>query len=332
VRSIVTFFAVAVAVLVLNGPAQCRAAGEYPHKAVRLVVPYPAGGPLDVTARVLAQAVRDRLGTVLVENRPGAGGNIGAEAVARAAPDGYTLLLGAVATHAINQWIYPKLPYDPVGDFAPITLIASVPNVLVMNETAARGEGVRSVADFIAYLQRRPQPARFASGGSGSAGHLAGELFKAATHTDAIHVPYRGAAPAQLALLSGDVEFMFDNLASAAPAIRDGRLRALAVTTRDPAASFPELPTLAASGQPGLKDFDVGTWFGLFAPARTPQAILTRLVADFTAALGSPAMREQLGLLGTRPAPLAAEQFAAFIAREAKKYEKVARQSGATVD
>lgn len=303
----------------------------YPTKPIRLVVPYPPGGPLDTAARALAERLKDSLGTVIVENRPGAGGNLGVDYVAKQPADGYTLAIGAVATHAINPWLFSKLPYDPIKDFAPITLIAHVPNVLVMPpETAARYK-IESVADLIAYARKHPGRLNYASGGNGSAGHMAGELLKSIARVSIVHIPYAGAAPAQLGLLAGQTDLMFDNLASAAPQIRAGKLRAFAVTTSRRAAAFPELPTMAEAA-PELAGFDVSTWFGVFAPAGTPPAIVERLNETMRAALGSAEMRALLDRLGAEPAPTTPAQFAALIRAELAKYEKVVKFSGARVD
>lgn len=304
----------------------------YPSKPIRLIVPYPAGGPLDTVARALAERVKESLGTVVVENRAGAGGNIGVDQLAKAAPDGYTIGIGAVATHAINPWLFSKLPYDPLKDFAPITLIAHVPNVLVMPpETAAR-YGIHSVADLIEYARRNPAKLNYASGGNGSGGHMAGELLKSMARISIVHIPYAGAAPAQLGLLAGQTDLMFDNLASAAPQIRAGKLRAFAVTTATRSSSFPDLPTLAEAGGKSLAGFDVSTWFGLFAPAATPPAIIERLNDEFRRALASSEMRERLARMGAEPAPTTPAEFAAFVRKELAKYEKVVKFSGAKVD
>lgn len=312
-------------------PAAAQQAA-YPSRPIRLIVPYPPGGPLDTVARALAERVKDSLGTVVVENRAGAGGNIGVEQLARSAPDGYTIGIGAVATHAINPWLYARLPFDPIKDFAPITLIAHVPNVLVMTpETAAR-YGIGSVADLIEYARRNPGRLNYASGGNGSGGHMAGELLKSMARVSIVHIPYAGAAPAQLGLLAGQTDLMFDNLASAAPQIRAGKLRAFAVTTAARAASFPELPTMAEAGGKALAGFDVSTWFGLFAPAATPPAIVATLNEEFRRALGTPEIRERLARMGAEPAPTTPAEFAAFIRQELAKYEKVVKFSGARVD
>jgi tripartite-type tricarboxylate transporter receptor subunit TctC len=245
---------IAAAAATLAAPSSAQ---TFPSRPVRLVVPYPPGGPLDLAARALAEAMRDSLGTVIVENRSGAGGNVGADHVAKSPADGYSLLIGAVATHAINPSLYPRMPYDAERDFAPISLIAVVPNVLVLNEAFAQRESIRTVDDFVAVLRRRPGAFQFASGGNGSAGHLAGELFKQQTQTFAVHIPYRGAGPAQLALMSGEVQFMFDNLASAAPRIREGRILPLGLTTVSRTPAMPELAPLSELSPRELKGFDL---------------------------------------------------------------------------
>ncbi len=322
---------VTVSLALALAPSWCWAQA-FPNKPIRLVVPYPAGGPLDIAARALAEAARPTLGTIVVENRVGAGGNVGADSVAKAAPDGYTLLVGAVATHAINPWLYAKMPYDAQRDFAPITLMANVPNVLVVNKAFATKHNIRTVADFVSVLKRSPGQTQFASGGNGSAGHLAGESFKMRTQTFSLHIPYRGAGPAQLALLSGEVDFMFDNLASAAPRVREGKVMALGVTTPRPAALMADLAPLATSKVAGLEGFDISTWFGLFAPVGTPQGVLDKLHADLTAALKSPTVVETLGKMAAEPSPTSAKDFAALIARDAGKYREIVKFSGATVD
>jgi tripartite-type tricarboxylate transporter receptor subunit TctC len=304
----------------------------FPSKPIRLIVPYPAGGPLDTAARALAERVRDSLAVVVVENRPGAGGNVGVEFVARQPGDGYTLVIGAVATHAINPWLFSKLPYDPIKDFAPITLIAQVPNVLVMTPETAAKYRINSFADLVAYARANPGRLNYASGGNGSGGHMAGELLKSMGGLFIVHIPYAGAAPAQLGLLAGQTDLMFDNLASAAPQIRAGRLKAFAVTTGTRAASFAEVPTVAEAGGKAFANFDVSTWFGVLAPAGTPAAIVARLNDEFRRALASGEMRERLARMGAEPAPMTSAEFAAFIRAELAKYEKVVKFSGAKVD
>jgi len=315
----------ALAVLPVRLPAMAQA------RLIRLVVPYPPGGPLDIVARALAERVKDTLGVVVVENRPGAGGNLGADIVAKSAPDGHTLLMGAVATHAINPWLYAKLPYDPIRDFTPITLVARVPNVLVMNaETAAR-LGIASAADLVAYAKKHPGQLNYGSGGNGSAGHLAGEMFKAQAGVFMVHIPYAGGNPAQLALISGQVDLSFDNLAAASANIKSGKLKALAVTTAKRSTAVPEVPTIAEAGA-SLERFDVDTWFGLFGPAGLTSDLTQRLNRAFVAALATPELKARLATLLAEPSPMSPEQFAAFVKAEWQKYERVVKASGARLD
>ena len=300
---------------------------------MRLVVPYPPGGPLDIVARALAAAVKDSLGTVIVENRPGAGGNLGADQVAKAAPDGNTLVMGAVATHAINPWLFSKMPYDPIRDFTPVTLVAQVPNVLVMNAETAQRLGISTVADLVAYAKRNPGKLNYGSGGNGSAGHLAGEMFKAQAGVFMVHIPYAGGNPAQLALLSGQVDLNFDNLAAASANIKSGKLRAIAVTTKARSSAMPDVPTIAAGGAAlGLARFDVSTWFGLFGPAKLPADVLAKLNKAYTDALASPELKARMATLMAEPAPMTPGQFAAFVKTELARYEPVVKASGAKVD
>jgi tripartite-type tricarboxylate transporter receptor subunit TctC len=302
-------------------------------KTLRLIVPYPPGGPLDIVARALAEKVQPTLGTVIVENRPGAGGNVGADLVAKAAPDGNTVLMGAVATHAISPWLYAKMPYDSARDFTPITGVAQVPNVLVMNAQTAAKLGINSVADLVAYAKRNPGKLNYGSGGNGSAGHLAGEMFKAQAGVFMVHIPYAGGNPAQLALLSGEVDLNFDNLAAASANIRSGKLRALAVTTRARSAAMPEVPTIAEAGKTlGLAQFDINTWFGLFGPAKLPADVTLRLNKAFVEALNSPELKARLSGLMAESIASTPEQFAAFVKSELAKYERVVKSSGATVE
>lgn len=319
-----------VAMLVFGSTTGVLAqAPAYPTKPIRLIVPYPAGGPLDTAARALAEQVRTTLGVIVVENRPGAGGNLGVDQVAKSPADGYTLVIGAVATHAVNPWLFRKLPYDPVKDFVPITLIAHVPNVLVITPERAAQLNIASARDFVEYLRKHPGQLNYASGGNGSAGHMAGELLKSQAAVSAVHIPYAGAGPAQLGLLAGQTDFMFDNLASALAQIRAGKLKALAVTTSQRAAGLPEVPTMAESG---LQGFDVSTWFGVFAPAGTPAPVVARLNETLTVALRTPEMRERLAKMGADAAPLSSAQFAELVRAELSKYEKVVKFSGARVD
>jgi tripartite-type tricarboxylate transporter receptor subunit TctC len=300
---------------------------------IRLIVPYPPGGPLDIAARALADKVKDSLGTVVVDNRAGAGGNIGADAAAKAAPDGNTLVMGAVATHAINPWLYGKMPYNALADFTPITLVAQVPNVLVMNADAAQRLNIASVRELVAYLKRNPAKINYGSGGNGSAGHLAGELFKSQAGVFMVHIPYGGGPGAQMGLLSGQVDLNFDNLAAASANIRSGKLRALAVTTAKRSSAMPDVPTIAESGADlGLASFDIHTWFGLFGPARLPPSTTARLNKAFVDALASPELKSRLAALMAEPAPSTPEAFAQFVRAELAKYERIVKASGARAD
>ena len=302
-------------------------------RTLRLVVPYPPGGPLDIAARVLANAVKETLGTVVVENRPGAGGNLGADIVAKAAPDGNTLVMGAVATHAINPWLYSKIPYDALRDFTPLTLVAQVPNVLVMNAEAALKLKINTLADLVAYARKNPGRLNYGSGGNGSAGHLAGEMFKAQAGLFVVHIPYAGGPPAQLALVAGQVDFNFDNLAAASANIKSGKLKALAVTTAHRSGALPDVPTVAEAGVTlGLKLFDISTWFGLFGPAGLSAETTTRLNKAFVDALGTAEVKARLATLLAEPAPTTPAQFAAFVKAELAKYEAVVKASGAKAD
>lgn len=307
-----------------------QAQAQWPSKPIRFVVPYPPGGPLDTIARVLAEQVKVSLGQpVVVENKPGAGGNIGVDLIAKAQPDGYTLVMGAVATHAINPWLFSKIPYDAVKDFAPVALVASVPNVLVVNKEFADKNNIRTMADLVAYAKANPGKLNYGSGGSGSAGHLAGELLGARAQVKIVHIPYQGAAPAKLALLSGQSDFMFDNLASAAPLIKEGKVVALAVTTTARSAMLPDVPTVE---QAGIKPFDIGTWFGVFATAGTPAPVLTKLHTAYAQALADPEIAKRLAEMGSNAKPLSSAQFAEMVKQELEKYKDLVKLSGAQVN
>jgi tripartite-type tricarboxylate transporter receptor subunit TctC len=316
----------AATALLALAPQAGFGAEPFPGKQVRFVVPYPPGGPLDTVARLLGQKVSASIGhPVLIENVPGAGGNIGAGVVARAAPDGYTILMGAVATHAINPTLYSTIPYNAQKDFIAVTQLATTPNVLVVNNAVE----ANSVAEFIKLAKSKPGKLNFGSGSTGSAGHLAGELFKTMAGVDMAHIPYKGAAAAMQDLVAGRVDLMFDNLASSLSQVKGGRVRALAVTTAKRTKLAPELPTIAESG---LAGFDISTWFGIFVPAGTPRPVVDRLHAEFTRALAAPDVREKILALGAEPVGSTPEQFAAYVKAEAAKYAKLVRTSGAKVD
>jgi len=297
-------------------------------KPIHLIVPYAAGGPIDVTARILAERVKDSLGTVIVENRPGAGGNIGADFLAKAAPDGLTIGIAATATHAVNPWLYSRIPYNAATDFAPITQILRVPNVLVMNTDTAKRLSIFNLSDFIRYAKAHPGQLNYGSGGNGSAGHLAGELFKSRAGIFAVHIPYNGGNPAQLALLSGQVDFNFDNLATAAPNIKSGRLTALAVTTPQRSNLLADVPSIAEA----FPGFAVDTWWGLVAPAQTPASVIQKLNYAFVQALQAPETKARFAILMAEPVPTTPLAFEFFMRSELGKYETVVKSSGARVD
>ena len=279
-------------------------------------------------ARILAERVKDSLGTVIVDNKPGAGGNIGADAVAKAAPDGLTIGIAATATHAVNPWLYAKMPFNAATDFAPITQMVRVPNVLVMNAEVAQRLKINTVKDLIAYAKANPAKLNYGSGGNGSAGHLAGEMFKAQAGIFALHIPYNGGNPAQFALQSGQVDFNFDNLATAAPGIKSGKLKALAVTTLTRSPALPDVPPVADT----LKGFSIDTWWGLVAPAATPKDVIAKLNAAFVAALRSPEAQARFAGLLAEPVPTTPEQFGALMKSELAKYQSVVKAAGAKVD
>ncbi len=310
-------------------PSYAIAENAFPSKPIKFIVPYPPGGPLDTIARLTGQLVSQRLGQpIIIDNKPGAGGNLGADFVAKSSPDGYTILMGAVATHAINPTLYKKMPYDAAKDFAPITLLVSTPNVLVVNPSVK----ARTVTELIALAKREPGKLNFGSGSNGSAGHLAGELFKSIAGIDMTHVPYKGSAPALQDLLVGQIQLMFDNLASAMPQIKAGKLNALAVTTAKRSAFAPDLPTMAESGGAALAGFDISTWFGVFAPAGTPKEIIAILNQEFNRAIRLAEVKEKLDGMGAEAIGTTPEAFATYIKTEASKYADVIKKSGAQVD
>jgi tripartite-type tricarboxylate transporter receptor subunit TctC len=307
-------------------PLAAAQAPDYPTKSVRIVVPFPPGGTTDILARSVAQKLSEAWGQqVIVDNRPGAGGNIGSDLVAKAPPDGYTLLMGTVGTHAINPSLYAKMPYDHVRDFTPVVLVAGVPNVLVVNP----GLPVHSVQELIAYAKANPGKLNFASSGNGTSIHLSGELFKTMTGVQMTHVPYKGSAPALTDLLGGQVQLMFDNLPSSLQFIKAGSLRPLAVTSAARSAALPDLPTLAESGLPG---FEASSWFGLLAPARTPKPIVAKIVAAVDAWLETGDAKDKLKSQGAIAMGGSSEAFEKHIATETEKWAKVVKASGAHVD
>ena len=303
----------------------------WPTKPVRIVVPFAAGGTTDILARAVAPELSKAFGQpFIIENRGGAGGNLGADIVAKSPADGYTLLMGTVGTQAINKSLYSRMPYDPQKDFSPITLVAGVPNVMEMNAEKAKALGINNVLDFIAYAKAHPGKLNMASSGNGTSIHLAGELFKSMTGIYMTHIPYTGSGPAMLGLLSGVVDVMFDNLPSSMSQIRAGKPKAFAVTSSQRSAALPDLPTVEEAGK--LKGFEASSWFGLLAPAGTPADVVLRLQQETAKALKTPAMKEKLLAQGAIPSGNTPQEFAALIDAEIKKWAPVVKASGAKVD
>ncbi len=323
-RLLITAAAVAFA------PLPALAQSAWPNKPVRIVVPFAPAGTTDILARALAPELSRAFGQpFIIENKPGAGGNLGADLVAKSG-DGHTLLMGTVGTHAINPALYARMPYDHVKDFVPVTLVAGVPNVLVMNPAKAEAMGIKGVPDLIRVAKASPGKLNMASSGNGTSIHLAGELFKTMTGTYMVHFPYRGSGPALLDLMGGNMDLMFDNLPSAMPHIKAGKIKALAVTSAERSAALPELPTVAEAGP--LKGFEASSWFGLLAPAGTPAEVVNRLQQETAKALATPALKERLQAQGAVPSGMSPADFTKFIAAETKKWAAVVKASGATVD
>jgi tripartite-type tricarboxylate transporter receptor subunit TctC len=328
-RSILAASAVAMACVSTGAWAQ----SGWPNKPVKIVVPFAAGGTTDILARAMAPELSKAFGQqFIVDNRAGAGGNVGAEIVARAPADGYTLLMGTVGTHGINRALYPKLPYDPIKDFAPVTLVAGVPNVMEMNADKARQLGINNVQDFIKYAKGNPGKLNMASSGNGTSIHLAGEMFKHMTGIFMTHVPYRGSGPALMDLVGGNMDVMFDNLPSSMQQIKGGKLKPLAVTSAKRSSALPDVPTVEEAGGPALKGFEASSWFGLLAPAGTPADVVSRIQQESAKALASPAVREKLEAQGAIPGGNTPAEFAKMIADEHAKWAKVVKASGAKVD
>lgn len=321
-----TFVLAAAAAAVSLAPFAASAQAQFPAKPITIIVPFSAGGTTDILARVIGQYMGRDLGqTVVVDNRAGAGGNIGGQAAARAPADGYTLFMGTVGTHAINQSLYRKMPFDPIKDFAPLSRVAMVPNLLVANPS----QPFKSVKEMIAFAKANPGKINFGSSGNGSSIHLSGELFKQMAGVDMQHVPYRGSAPAVSDLLGGQISVMFDNMPSAIPHVKGGKLRALAVTTAKRSPALPDVPTIAEAGVPG---YEATSWFGLLAPAGTPAPVVAKLNASILKALADPEVKKKLAEQGAEPHGEKPEQFAAFIESETVKWGKVVKESGASLD
>jgi tripartite-type tricarboxylate transporter receptor subunit TctC len=307
------------------------AQSAWPNKPVKIVVPFTPGGTTDILARAIAPDLAKAFGQqFVIENKGGAGGNLGTEQVAKSPGDGYTLLMGTVGTHGINRALYAKLPYDPFKDFAPITLVAGVPNVMVVNAEKAAANKINTVKDFIAYAKANPGKLNMASSGNGTSIHLAGELFKSQTGIFMAHIPYRGSGPALLDLAGGSMDVMFDNLPSAMQLIKAGKIKALAVTSNQRSAALPEIPTVEEAA--GLKGFEASSWFGLLAPAGTPVDVVNRIQQEVAKSLATPAMKERLATLGAIPSGNTPAQFAVLIESEHKKWAEVVKNSGAKVD
>ena len=331
-RSVATVAAVTLA-CTFAVLASAHAQGVWPTKPVRIVVPFAPGGTTDILARALVPDLSRAFGQqFIVDNRAGAGGNVGAEIVARAPGDGYTLLMGTVGTHGINRALYAKLPYDPIKDFAPVTLVAAVPNVMVMNADKAKALGVKNVQDFIRVAKASPGKMNMASSGNGTSIHLAGELFKSMTGTYMLHLPYRGSGPALMDMVAGNADVMFDNLPSSMAQIKAGKLTALAVTSGERSAALPDVPTVEQAGGPALKGYEASSWFGLLAPAGTPPDIVNRIQQEVAKALAPPAMKERLLAQGAIPGGNTPAEFTRHIDNEHRKWAGVVKASGAKVD
>ncbi len=313
------------ATLAISTP-HAGAADAYPAKPIRFVVAFPPGGGTDIIARSIAQKLAERIAQqVVVDNRPGAGGNIGTDIVAKAAPDGYTMLMGSAGPLAINASLFAKMPFDPVRDLAPVTLAASTPNVLVLHPSLKAA----TVKELIALARARPGEINFASSGHGTPAHLAGELFNSMAGVKMVHVPYKGAAPALADLLGGQVQLMFSTMPPALPHVKDGKLRALAVTSAKRSPAAPELPTVDEIALPG---FEANTWHGVVVPAGTPETIVARLNREIVAILHLPEVVERLSGQGAEPVGSTPQEFAAYIKSEALKWAKVVRDSGAKAE
>jgi tripartite-type tricarboxylate transporter receptor subunit TctC len=314
-----------LAVVVL-GLSTSAFAQTWPAKPIKWIVPFAPGGTTDILARTIGEKLTVALGQpVIIENKPGAGGGVGADFTAKAPPDGYTIMGGTISTHAINASLYKSLPYDPVKDFVPITLIARVPNMLVINPDIP----AKNVAELITLLKANPGKYSFASSGNGTSQHLSGELFKSIAGVDMQHIPYKGSPPALQDVVGGQVAMTFDNITTAWPLAKGGKLRALAVTTAKRSAVAPDVPTLSESG---LAGYEVGSWQGVFAPAGTPPAIVKRLNAEIVKIINMPDVKEKLIGLGAEPVGNTSEEFAALVKTEVVKWAEVVKQSGAKVD
>jgi tripartite-type tricarboxylate transporter receptor subunit TctC len=311
---------------VLTPACVLAATPEYPNRPVRLVVPYPPGGGNDTLARLFGQKLTERWSQqVVIDNRPGAGTTIGAQLVARAAADGYTLLLSSIATHALAPALYSKPGYDPIKDFTPITTLAVAPTLCV----AAPSFAPRTIKELIAAAKSKPEDIRFASGGNGTTPHIAGEVFKAVTGVQMTHVPYKGGGPAHIDLMAGRVQVMFDTAASASPHVRAGKMRALAIGLPK---RYPDLPDVPTFAEAGLPQYNVDSWYSLHAPAGTPAAVVSKVHHDIVAVLGSADIRERLRQLVSTPGGIAPAAFGAYVKDEFARYGKIIRAAGTRID
>jgi tripartite-type tricarboxylate transporter receptor subunit TctC len=314
-------FAALVFLFLQTAISFAQPADTYPSKPIRLILPFPPGGGTDILGRLIAERLSASLGQpVVVENRGGAGGNVGAEAAAHSAPDGYTLLLVA-PTLAISPSLYSKLSFDPIRDFAPISLVATVPNVMITNPSVP----AKTLQEFIALAKAKPGAMNFGSGGAGTSNHLGGALFNIVAGVQLVHVPYKGVNLAMNDVLAGNIQLVLIGIPAAAPNIKSGRLRALAVLARERSAALPDVPTAAEAGLP---DFDVTTWYGVLAPAATPRAIVMRLNGELVRIMHSPELKERLAAMATDPWTSTPEEFAAYIKEETARWAEVVRKAG----
>jgi len=315
-----------IAALLCATSAPAQTAADFPARAIRIVVPFPAGGATDIAARLIGERMTaDWKQPVTIDNRPGAGGNIGSDVVAKSAPDGYTLIMGVTGSHAINTSLYARMPYDPVKDFEAISQVAVVPNVVVVHPSVP----AKTLQELVALAKKEPGKLNYASLGNGTAAHLTMEMFKSVAGIDITHIPYKGSAPAVADLLAGQVQVMIDGLPSALPHVQAGKLRALAVTSAKRSRAAPDLPTIAESGYPG---FSADAWSGLFAPKGTPRVVIDKLALETQHILKLPEVEKRLGQLGAEPVGSTPAEFARHVQQEIDKWARVVKASGARVD
>jgi tripartite-type tricarboxylate transporter receptor subunit TctC len=325
-RTLAAAIALAGAVLVLASPVALAQSSPWPSKPITYVVPFPAGGTTDILGRVIAQKLSTALGQpVVIENRPGAGGNIGSDFVAKAPADGYTILGGTISSHAINASLYPKMPYDAAKDFQPVTLIGTNANVLIVHPS----NPAKNLAEFITTAKAKPGTVNFASAGNGTSQHLSGELFRSMTGIDMVHIPYKGSAPAIQDVMGGQVTMMFDTMVVAAPFIKSGKVKPLGVTSAKRVKGFEDIPTIAEAGVPG---YELVSWQGVFVRAGTPKEIVQRLNAEIVKILNMPDVRERMDSLGLDVVANTPEQFAAFQQAEIAKWAKIVKDANLKIE